>query len=82
IQACNAAGADPANGAAIADTLPPGATLSAQWGCTGTGGATCSAANGGTIGNNLISLTAATLPAGGCLNISVPTVFSSNPADY
>jgi hypothetical protein len=82
IQACNAAGADPANGAAIADTLPPGATLSAQWSCTGTGGATCSAASGGTIGNNLISLTAATLPAGGCLNITVPTVFSSNPADY
>jgi hypothetical protein len=82
IQACNAAGADPANGAAIADTLPPGATLSAQWGCTGTGGATCSAASGGTVGSNLISLTAATLPAGGCLNITVPAVFSSNPADY
>ncbi|MBT2745512.1 MULTISPECIES: GEVED domain-containing protein [unclassified Lysobacter] len=82
IQACNAAGADPADGAAVADTLPPGATLSAPWSCTGSGGATCSAASGGTVGSNLISLTAATLPAGGCINISVPAVFSSNPADY
>ncbi|NNC24636.1 hypothetical protein HKX41_10890, partial [Salinisphaera sp. USBA-960] len=35
--ACNAAGADAANGATIADTLPAGATLSAQWQCVGSG---------------------------------------------
>ena len=82
IQACNAAGADPAAGAAITDTLPAGATLSAAWTCTGTGGGTCSAASGGTVGSNLISLTALALPAGGCVNVTVPVAFSANPADY
>ncbi|MGO1070680.1 GEVED domain-containing protein [Lysobacter sp. CA199] len=82
ISACNAAGADPANGATITDTLPPGATLSAPWTCTASGGAACSAGSGGAVGGNLISLSATALPAGQCLTISVPVAFSSNPADY
>ncbi|WND79810.1 GEVED domain-containing protein [Lysobacter capsici] len=82
IQACNAAGADPAAGATITDTLPPGVTLSGPWTCAGTGGGTCSAASGGAAGGNTITLTAPALPAGGCVNITVPVNFSANPADY
>ncbi|MEH6417124.1 GEVED domain-containing protein [Pseudomonas sp. CGJS7] len=82
ITACNAAGADPANGATIVDTLPAGASLSALWTCSATGAASCSAASGGTIGGNSISLSAPTLPAGTCLTINVPVAFSGNPADY
>ncbi|MGH8083215.1 MAG: GEVED domain-containing protein, partial [Lysobacter sp.] len=82
IRACNAAGSDPAAGATISDILPPGATLSAPWSCTVTGTASCSAATGGTVGGNTISLSATTLAAGGCLVISVPVAFSANPADY
>lgn len=82
LTACNAAGADAANGATIADTLPAGATLSAPWQCTGSGGATCSAGSGGTAGGSTISLSAVALPAGGCLNITVPVTFSANPANY
>lgn len=82
IVACNAAGADPATGATVVDTLPNGVTLSAPWTCLGTGGGTCSAASGGAVGGNLISLSASTLPAGGCINVSVPVSFSANPASY
>ena len=82
LTACNAAGADAANGATIADTLPAGATLSAPWQCVGSGGATCSAGSGGTAGGSSISLSATALPAGGCLNITVPVTFSSNPGNY
>ncbi|QWF16346.1 GEVED domain-containing protein [Lysobacter capsici] len=82
IRACNAAGADPAAGATITDTLPPGVTLSGPWTCAGTGGGTCSALSGGAAGGNTVSLTATALPAGGCVNITVPVNFSANPADY
>ncbi|ALN87860.1 hypothetical protein LC55x_4612 [Lysobacter capsici] len=82
IRACNAAGADPAAGATITDTLPPGVTLSGPWTCAGTGGGTCSAASGGAAGGNAITLSATALPAGGCVNITVPVNFSANPADY
>lgn len=76
--ACNAAGSDPANGAAITDTLPSGMTLLAPWTCTGTGGATCSAASGGTAGGQLVSLTTPLLPAGGCVTVTVPVQLSAN----
>ncbi len=82
IEACNAAGADPAPGATITDALPNGVTLSAPWQCTGSGGATCSAGSGGSAGGNLVSLQAAAMPANGCLTIRVPVNFSPNPADY
>lgn len=82
LTACNAAGADAANGAAISDTLPPGVTLNAQWNCTGSGGGTCSAGTGGTVGGNTISLTASALPAGGCVVIAVPVSFAANPSAY
>ncbi|SDZ20560.1 hypothetical protein SAMN04487939_12268 [Lysobacter sp. yr284] len=82
LTACNAAGADPANGAGIADNFPAGITLSAPWTCTGSGGATCSSGTGGAAGGNTVSLTATTLPAGGCLTINVPVSFSSSPANY
>lgn len=80
--ACNSSGADPADGAAIVDNLPNGVTLSAPWTCSSSGGASCSAASGGVAGGNVVSLTATTLPGGGCLNISIPVSFRANPADY
>ncbi|MGH8079515.1 MAG: hypothetical protein ACREP7_02995 [Lysobacter sp.] len=82
LRACNATGADAGSGAVIADTLPAGVTLSAPWTCTGSGSATCSAGSGGTVGGNQVSLIATALPAGGCLDVSVPVSFSSNPANY
>ncbi|MFK3650885.1 GEVED domain-containing protein [Lysobacter enzymogenes] len=82
LTACNAAGADAANGAAISDTLPPGVTLNAQWNCTGSGGGTCSAGTGGTVGGNTVSLTASALPAGGCIVVTVPVTFNANPGAY
>jgi hypothetical protein len=82
LTACNAAGSDPANGAAINDALPPGMTLSAPWTCTGSGGATCSAASGGTVGGQSVALTTPLLPGGGCVVVSVPVQLSSNPGDF
>ncbi|QWP77550.1 hypothetical protein J5226_03845 [Lysobacter sp. K5869] len=82
LTACNAAGADAANGAAILDNLPAGVTLSAPWTCTGAGGAACSAGSGGAAGGSVVSLNAAVLPAGGCLTINVPVAFNSNPGSY
>jgi len=57
-------------------------TLSGPWSCKGTGGGVCSAGTGGAAGGNAVALTAAALPAGGCINISVPVKYSANPADY
>lgn len=74
-------GADPASGAQISDTLPAGATLSGPWQCTASGGSSCSAASGGTVGGNSVSLTV-DLAAGGSATIQVPVRYSANPGDY
>lgn len=74
------AGPDAVIGAAVSDTLPNGATLSGPWSCSATSG-TCSAASGGTAGDQSINLTV-DLEAGGQATINVPVTFSANPAAY
>ncbi len=74
------AGPDSVTDAIVSDTLPNGATLSGPWSCVATAG-TCGAANGGTSGDQAISLTVS-LDAGGQATINVPVTFSANPADY
>ncbi|RZA34524.1 MAG: DUF11 domain-containing protein [Lysobacteraceae bacterium] len=74
------AGPDPVAGATIDDALPPGATLSSPWTCAATSGS-CSAASGGAAGQQSISATV-DLAAGGQATITVPVVFSADPAAY
>jgi len=74
------AGPDAVAGAAINDTLPAGATLASAWTCVATAG-TCSAASGGVAGQQSISVTV-DLTAGGQATITVPVVFSADPAAY
>jgi len=84
LTACNQSGPDAANGATISDNLPTGATLAAPgWTCAGSGATpgTCPA-SGGTAGNTSISVTGIVLPVGGCVSVTVPVNFSSNPANY
>ncbi|ALN59687.1 hypothetical protein GLE_4346 [Lysobacter enzymogenes] len=83
LNACNDTGPDPANGATITDTLPAGATLTTGWTCTGSGPTpgTCPS-GGGAAGNTSISVAGIVLPVGGCVSVSVPVTFSSNPANY
>lgn len=83
LTACNQSGPDPANGATITDTLPAGVTLSAPWTCAGSG-ATPGAcpASGGAAGGTTVSVTGVVLPVGGCVSVTVPVSFSSDPASY
>lgn len=74
------AGPDSVAGAAINDTLPSGATLSGPWTCVATSGS-CSAASGGAAGQQDISATV-DLAAGGQATITVPVIFSADPAAY
>ncbi len=74
-------GPDNVTGAAIADNLPNGVTLSAPWTCSATAGSSCSAASGGSIGGNAVSLTADILN-GGVVTVNVPVQFSANMSDY
>jgi uncharacterized repeat protein (TIGR01451 family) len=74
------AGPDAVNGATVSDTLPNGATLFGPWTCSATAGS-CSAASGGSAGDQSISLTV-DLTAGGQATINVPVTFSANPAAY
>ncbi|QWP78454.1 hypothetical protein J5226_08705 [Lysobacter sp. K5869] len=83
LTACNQNGPDAASGATISDNLPAGATLSGPWSCAGSGTTpgTCPA-SGGAAGGTAISVTGVTLPVGGCVSVTVPVTFSSNPANY
>ncbi|RDZ27328.1 Calx-beta domain-containing protein [Lysobacter silvisoli] len=81
LQACNPTGPDGATGAAIADTLPNGVTLTAPWTCSGTGGGTCPA-SGGSVGGNSVAVAGVNLPVGACVSVNVPVIFSANPGDY
>jgi uncharacterized repeat protein (TIGR01451 family) len=74
-------GPDAVTGATIQDLLPNGITLSAQWSCSASGGSSCSAASGGSIGGSAVSLTANILN-GGVITVSVPVQFSANMGDY
>jgi hypothetical protein len=81
LHACNAAGSDPADGATIGDSLPPGVSLASAWTCSGSGGGTCPA-SGGAAGGTSVSVVGVVLPAGACVDVSIPVRFSSNPSDY
>ena len=74
------AGPDSVSGATVSDTLPNGVTLFGPWTCSATAGS-CSAASGGSAGDQSISLTV-DLTAGGQATINVPVTFSANPAAY
>lgn len=75
------AGPDPVTAAQVSDTLPAGATLSAPWSCTASAGSACSAASGGAAGTNGVSL-GVDLINGGTATITVPVLFSPDPAAY
>ena len=64
IVASNAAGAGPAGGTVVKDTLPSGVTFVAAVTCTATGSAVCPAVTSTTIASGV---TVATFPAGGTL---------------
>lgn len=74
------AGPDAVTGATVSDTLPNGVTLFGPWTCSATSGS-CSAASGGSAGDQAISL-AVDLAAGGQATINVPVSFSANPGAY
>lgn len=74
-------GPDAVTAAVVNDTLPNGATLSAAWTCSASAGSACAVASGGAVGGNSISV-GVDLLNGGSATISVPVVFSSNPAAY
>lgn len=75
------AGPDAVTAAQVSDTLPAGATLSAPWSCTASAGSVCSAASGGAAGTNGVSL-GVDLINGGTATITVPVIFSADPAAY
>ena len=85
ITACNSTGPNPADGATITDSLPDGVRLSGPWTCAGTGTGTTVGtcpASGGAVGGDTVTVADIVLPVGGCVNVSVPVSFSSNPDDY
>ncbi|RXQ99397.1 DUF11 domain-containing protein [Pseudoxanthomonas composti] len=75
------AGPDAVTGAVVNDTLPTGATLSAPWTCTASGGGACGAAAGGAAGQASLSATV-DLPLNGQVVISVPVKFSAGTGSY
>lgn len=82
LTACNA-GPDTATGASIGDPLPNGVRLSGPWSCAGSGAVQGSCpAGGGAVGGANVTVPNVTLPANGCVAVSVPVTFSSNPADF
>ncbi len=68
-------------GAAIADNLPNGVTLSGAWTCSATASSSCSAASGGSAGDSTVSLTADIIN-GGVITVNVPVQFSADMGDY
>lgn len=74
------AGPDDATGVVVTDNLPAGVTLSGPWTCSATGG-TCSSGSGGSAGESQVVVTV-DLTATGSATITIPVVFSSDPADY
>lgn len=83
LTACNPNGPDPANGATITDNLPAGVTLSGPWTCAGSGAPVGACpASGGAAGGNAVNVASVVLPVGGCVSVTVPVLFSSNPASY
>lgn len=74
-------GPDPVLGAQVNDPLPAGVTLTGAWSCSASVGSVCGAVSGGAAGGNSVSLIVDLL-SGGSATITVPVVYSANPADY
>lgn len=76
------AGPNAAPGVEVTDNLPSGVTLSGPWSCEITaGGGACASAGGGAAGDGVVNVTV-DLEADGEATITVPVVFSADPADY
>jgi len=74
------AGPDAASGVAVTDTLPPGMRLSGAWTCVASGGGSCPA-GGGAAGDASVSLSV-NVDAAGSATITLPVVYSADPAAY
>ncbi|WP_093298188.1 DUF11 domain-containing protein [Pseudoxanthomonas sp. CF385] len=74
------AGPDAASGVAVTDTLPPGMRLSGAWTCVASGGGSCPA-GGGAAGDSTVSLSV-NVDAAGSATITLPVVYSADPAAY
>jgi uncharacterized repeat protein (TIGR01451 family) len=67
--------------AQVTDNFPLGITLSGPWNCVASAGSSCSAASGGVVGGNAVTLTV-NLLLNGTATITVPVQYSNNPANY
>jgi uncharacterized repeat protein (TIGR01451 family) len=74
------AGPDAASGIAVSDALPAGMRLSGPWSCVASGGGSCPA-SGGAVGDAAVSLSV-NVDAAGTATITVPVVYSADPAAY
>ena len=74
------AGPDAASGVAVSDALPAGARLSGPWSCVASGGGSCPV-SGGAAGDATVSLSV-NVDAAGTATITVPVVYSADPAAY
>ncbi|GAA0199929.1 hypothetical protein GCM10009123_04120 [Kangiella japonica] len=75
------AGPAEANNLAVSDNFPAGVTLNGNWTCTATAGSSCSSGSGGASGDSSISLNVSVI-AGGQATITVPVMYSTDPADF
>lgn len=74
-------GPDNAQDIDINDTLPNGVQLNSSWTCSAPTGSSCSTNSGGSAGDTSVSLTA-DIENGDAVVITIPVVYSSDPADY
>lgn len=74
------AGPDAASGVAVSDALPAGMRLSGPWSCAATGSGSCPA-SGGAAGDAAVNLSV-NVDAAGTATITVPVVYSADPAAY
>ena len=74
-------GPDDAQDIDITDTLPAGVQLSGPWTCSAPSGSSCSSSSGGSAGDTTVNLTA-DIENGDSITVTVPVLYSTNPADY
>lgn len=75
------AGPSDASDLTITDNFPSGVTLNGSWTCAPSAESSCSSASGGSAGESSVNLTV-TVGAGGQVTLSIPVLYSSDPADY
>ncbi len=74
------AGPDAASAVAVSDALPAGMRLSGPWSCVATGNGSCPA-SGGAAGDAAVNLSV-NVDATGTATITLPVVYSADPAAY